>query len=279
MPKVKIIKDEDFRRMQLLELEMLVELDRVCKENNIKYQIWAGTLLGAVRHKGYIPWDDDADVVMLREEYEKFKRCADQLNPEICFYQDHDTDSEYRWGYAKLRKTGTKYVRFGQEHVHCQTGVFIDVFPLDDVPKSTIGQMLQDFHCFCLRKIMWSEIGKYSEKGLLKIWYSILSKIPIDLAFKQLDIYARKSKNSTPNKVRTLTYTAIGKLYRKHPLKDRYGMPKRWFLNTKTFEFEGKKLVGLKDYDECLKFEYGDYMKLPPKEKRVQHAPVSDYEF
>ena len=279
MPKVKIIKDEDFRRMQLLELEMLVELDRVCKENNIKYQIWAGTLLGAVRHKGYIPWDDDADVVMLREEYEKFKRCADQLNPEICFYQDHDTDSEYRWGYAKLRKTGTKYVRFGQEHVHCQTGVFIDVFPLDDVPKSTIGQMLQDFHCFCLRKIMWSEIGKYSEKGLLKIWYSILSKIPIDLAFKQLDIYARKSKNSTPNKVRTLTYTAIGKLYRKHPLKDRYGMPKRWFLNTKTFEFEGKKLVGLEDYDECLKFEYGDYMKLPPKEKRVQHAPVSDYEF
>lgn len=279
MPEIKVIKDEDFRRMQLLELEMLVELDRVCKENNIKYQIWAGTLLGAVRHKGYIPWDDDADVVMLREEYEKFKKCADQLNPEICFYQDHDTDPEYRWGYAKLRKTGTKYVRLGQEHVNCKTGVFIDVFPLDDIPKSTIGQMLQDFHCFCLRKIMWSEIGKYNERGFLKIWYSILSKIPIDWVFKQLEKYAKKSKNSTPNKVRTLTYTAIGKLYRKHPLKDRYGMPKRWFLNTKTFEFEGKQLVGLKDYDECLTFEYGDYMKLPPKEKRIQHAPVSDYEF
>lgn len=279
MPEIKVIKDEDFRRMQLLELEMLVELDRVCKENNIKYQIWAGTLLGAVRHKGYIPWDDDADVVMLREEYEKFKKCADQLNPEICFYQDYDTDPEYRWGYAKLRKTGTKYVRLGQEHVNCKTGVFIDVFPLDDIPKSTIGQMLQDFHCFCLRKIMWSEIGKYNERGFLKIWYSILSKIPIDWVFKQLEKYAKKSKNSTPNKVRTLTYTAIGKLYRKHPLKDRYGMPKRWFLNTKTFEFEGKQLVGLKDYDECLTFEYGDYMKLPPKEKRIQHAPVSDYEF
>lgn len=279
MPEIKVIKDEDFRRMQLLELEMLVELDRVCKENNIKYQIWAGTLLGAVRHKGYIPWDDDADVVMLREEYEKFKKCADQLNPEICFYQNHDTDPEYRWGYAKLRKTGTKYVRLGQEHVNCKTGVFIDVFPLDDIPKSTIGQMLQDFHCFCLRKIMWSEIGKYNERGFLKIWYSILSKIPIDWVFKQLEKYAKKSKNSTPNKVRTLTYTAIGKLYRKHPLKDRYGMPKRWFLNTKTFEFEGKQLVGLKDYDECLTFEYGDYMKLPPKEKRIQHAPVSDYEF
>lgn len=275
----KIIAGSDFRKMQLLQLDMMVELDRVCKANNITYQIWAGTQLGAVRHKGYIPWDDDADIVMLREEYEKFRRVSFQLNPEICYFQDHENDPEYRWGYGKLRRTGTKYVRLGQEHIKCKTGVFVDIFPLDDVPISILGQMLQDFHCFILRKIMWSEAGKFNEKGLLKVWYSALSKIPVDFAFNQLNFYARKSRNDSPNMVRTLTYTSIGKLYYKHPIRERYGMPKRWFKRTRVFEFEGKKLVGLEDYDEYLRFSFGEYMKLPPKEKRVQHAPVSDYDF
>ncbi|MBR2019304.1 MAG: LicD family protein [Clostridia bacterium] len=279
MSEVKVIEGADFRKMQLLQVEMLVELDRVCRANHIKYQIWAGTLLGAVRHKGYIPWDDDADVVMLREEYEKFKKCIDQLNPDICFYQDHETDPEYRWGYAKLRRTGTTYVRLGQEHIKCQTGVFIDIFPLDDVPRTTLGQMLQDFHCFILRKILWSEVGKYQEHGLLKWWYTLLSKIPVRFVFKQLDFYAKKSSNHSPNMVRTLCYTSIGKLYRKHPIKQRYGMPKRWFTNLETFEFEGRMFWGLKDYDEYLTFSFGDYMQLPPEDKRVQHAPVSDYKF
>ena len=279
MSEVKELTPEEFRKMQLLQLDMLVELDRVCKANDIKYQIWAGTLLGAVRHKGYIPWDDDADVVMLREEYEKFRKVVSQLNPEICFFQDHENDSEYRWGYGKLRRTGTKYVRLGQEHIKCKTGVFIDIFPLDDVPISTIGQMLQDFHCFCLRKILWSEVGRVNEKGFMKLWYTLLSKIPMKFVFSQLDWYAKKSSNSTPNKVRTLCYTSIGKLYYKHPLSERYGMPKRWFFNLQEFDFEGKRLVGLKDYDEYLTFSFGDYMTLPPVEKREQHAPVSDYDF
>lgn len=279
MPEAKIIKGDDFRKLQLLQLDMLIELDRVCKENDITYQIWAGTQLGAVRHKGYIPWDDDADVVMLREEYERFKQICDQLNQEICFFQDHDSDPEYRWGYGKLRRTGTKYIRLGQEHIKCHSEVFIDIFPLDDIPKTIAGQMLQDFHCFILRKIMWSEVGKYSASGLERIVYRCLSRIPLSFVFSQLSWYARKSSNQTPNKVRTLTYTSIGKLYYKHPLKERYGMPKRWFLNTMAFEFENRTLIGLKDYHEYLTFSFGDYMKLPPKEQRQQHAPVSDYDF
>ena len=279
MQKARMIEGEDFRKLQLLELDLLVELDRVCRKNHIVYQIWAGTQLGAVRHKGFIPWDDDADIVMLREEYEKFRKVTDQLDPQICFFQDHDNDPEYRWQYGKLRRTGTKYIRLGQEHIKCKTGVFIDVFPLDDVPISTFGQMLQDLHCFVLRKILWSEVGKYSEKGIKKGLYCLLSKIPTDFVFRQIDRYARRSRNSSPNKVRTLCYTSIGKLYYKHPLDERYGMPKEWFRRTKTFEFEGKQLIGLEDYDDYLRFSYGNYMELPPPEERGQHAPVSDYDF
>ena len=76
MNDVKVIKGEEFRKLQLVELELLVEFDRVCRENNINYVIFAGTLLGAVRHQGYIPWDDDTDVALLREDYEKFKKCG-----------------------------------------------------------------------------------------------------------------------------------------------------------------------------------------------------------
>ena len=279
MKKEKLIVGDDFRKLQLLELDLLVELDRVCRANNIVYQIWGGTQLGAVRHKGFIPWDDDADVVMLREEYEKFKKVSDQLDPQICFFQDHDNDPYYRWGYGKLRRTGTKYIRLGQEHLKCKTGVCIDIFPLDDVPISTIGQMIQDVHCFCIRKILWSEVGKENEKGILKLLYLILSKIPVDYAFQQLDLYIKKSRNASPNKVRTLCYTSIGKLYYKHPIKDRYGMPKEWFKNTKEFDFEGKVLIGLADYSDYLKFSFGDYMTIPPENERSPHAPVSDYDF
>ena len=277
--KAKIIEGEDFRKLQLLELDMLIELDRVCKDNDITYQIWAGTQLGAVRHKGFIPWDDDIDVVMLREEYEKFKIVTDQLNHDICYFQDHDNDPEYRWQYGKLRRTGTKYIRLGQEHIKCKTGVFIDIFPLDDVPISIFGQMLQDFHCFVLRKILWSEVGKYNEKGILKWIYMALSKIPIEYVFRQIEWYANRSNSKSPNKVRTLCYTSIGKLYYKHPLNERYGMPKKWFNRTRSFEFEGKEFIGLEDYDEYLRYSFGNYMELPPMQERVQHAPVSDYDF
>ena len=163
MSEVKVLSKKEFRQMQLMQLDMLKELDRVCRKHNIKYTIFAGTLLGAVRHKGYIPWDDDADVGMLREEYEKFKKVAHELDPEICYFQDHETDPYYRWGYAKLRRTNTKFVRVGQEHIKCKTGIFIDIFPMDDIPKTTIGQIINDFYCFCLRKILYSEVGKYSK--------------------------------------------------------------------------------------------------------------------
>lgn len=274
-----ILTPEEFRRMQLVQLETIVDFDRVCRKHNIDYVISSGTLLGAVRHKGYIPWDDDADIMMLREDYERFKTVMSDLNPEICYFQDHTTDPEYRWGYGKLRRTGTQYIRLGQEHMKSKNGINVDIFPYDDVPASTLGQIIQDAYCYCCRKILWSEVAKKNSRGFMKLWWTLLSLIPVGRVYKWLDIYVKKSKNSSPNKVRILCFTAIGKLYYKHPLKDRYGIPKKWFTERAEFEFEGKQLMGTKDYDECLKFWYDDYMTLPPEEKREQHAPVSFIDF
>lgn len=275
------LSNEDLRRLQLLELDLLKEFDRVCRKHGIVYAISSGTMLGAVRHKGFIPWDDDADISMLREEYEKFVSVADELDPEICYFQDHSTDPEYRWGYAKLRRTGTQYVRIGQEHLKCRTGIFVDVFPLDDVPNSKIGRIVQRERCFVTRKLMYSEVGRLSdsESSFMRWFYSVLAKVPVEYAFSRLEKYSRRSKNDTPNVVRTLMFDALGKKAKKLPENMRFGRPKRWFLDVAEYEFEGCMLFGPKEYDEYLKFKYGDYMKIPPEDKRQQNSPVSYIDF
>lgn len=273
----KQLTPEQFRKMQLAELDMLVEFDRICRLHNIKYVIWGGTLLGAIRHEGFIPWDGDVDVAMLRDEYTKFTKIKNELNPDLCWFQDHDTDNDYPWGYGKLRKTGTVYVRTGQEHLKCKTGLFIDIFPHDDIPKAIPLQIIQDFLCFCLRKIQYAEIGQYGKDN--KLLYSILAKIPRNFSFKCLKWFNNRSHNNTPNKVRTLTYTSIGKLYYKHSLKERYGMPKDWFLKTVDVKFEGRLFPVPVEYDKCLTFIFGDYMTPPPENKRELHTPASDFQF
>ena len=135
MQSIKYITGDELRRLQLMLLDCIVEIDRVCRANNIRYCIAYGTLLGAIRNKGFIPWDDDADIVMTREEYDKFARVADQLNPDICFFQDNDTEATYPWGYGKVRRSGTTYIRAGQEHLKHRTGFMMDIFPMDDLPK------------------------------------------------------------------------------------------------------------------------------------------------
>ena len=279
MSRAKELSPEQFRRMQLVELDMLVEFDRVCRKNNINYVLFGGSLLGAVRHEGYIPWDDDANIGMLREDYRRFKEHMEELNPAICYFQDHDTDPAYRWGYGKLRRTGTKYVRVGQEHLKCKTGIFVDVFPMDDVPLSVPGQILQDRYCYCLRKILWSEVARVQSSGFWKLWFTLLSKIPVSVAFSGYERYSRKSKNTTPNRVRCLSFPATGTLYKKNPLSERYGMPKSWFTDRAEYEFEGKKFYSSRDYDTVLKYIYGDYWKLPDPKGRQQHSPFSELEF
>lgn len=280
MEMAEIIGDE-FRRLQLIQLDMLIEFDALCRRHKIPYTIFGGTLLGAVRHGGYIPWDDDADIAMLREDYERFKRVAGELDHSICYFQDHDTDPEYRWGYGKLRRTGTSFVRAGQEHLKCRTGVFVDVFPLDDVPRQLPLQFLFDRIFFVARKIQWAEVGRLdrSVPRLERIIYKALACIPLSVPFGMIGMAARRSSKASPNPVRILSFTSSGKAYFKHPIRQRYSDPKEWFLHLVDYEFEGVRLLGMRDYDAYLTRLYGDYMKPPEEAAREPHSPVSSYDF
>lgn len=274
--------EEDIARIQPKVLEMLLEFDRVCRKHGIRYSISGGTLLGAVRHKGFIPWDDDGDIDMLREDYDRFVEVCDELDPSICFFQDHDTEPEYLWGYAKLRYADTVTIRGGQEHLKFRTGLCVDIMPKDDVPRFFPLQMLDDFRCYCLRKILWGRVGRYdySNSPFIRNWYALLCKIPVDWVFKQVRKKADKSSNDTPNRVRTQLFNAAGKLYKKSKrLRDRYGWPKEWMFDLVEYDFEGHKLWGMRNYDEFLELLYGDYMTLPPEDKRLPKPMYSVVKF
>jgi lipopolysaccharide cholinephosphotransferase len=262
----KIMPPEDLRKMQLIQLEMLIEVDRICKKYDIKYCIIAGTVLGAIRHKGYIPWDDDADIAMLRPEYERFcKVCEKELDDTRFFLQTHSNTPDYRWGYGKIRRKETEFVRKGQEHMRYPTGVFIDIFPLDNVPDNVFIRRIHNFACTVIRKMLWSSVGAKSDKKLLmRLFYSCLSLIPRDFIFSLYNGLMYVSNKKYTRLVRILTFPTPNNGY--------FGYYRKWYVELEDVEFEGHLFPGPKSYDEYLTFKYGDYNTLPPLNQRMGHA-------
>ena len=195
------ISDLELKQLQRIELEMLIEVDRICRKYHIQYSLDGGTLLGAIRHKGFIPWDDDIDVIMLRPEYFRFRKvCKQELDQSRFFLQDYLSDPYYRWGYAKIRRNNTKFMRQGQETLKQHSGIFIDIFVADNVPDGYFNRRVHYFLCFLIRKVLYSEIGKYNENNffLRKIYY-ILSKIPKNKIFHIRNwLAAKTNRNRTP---------------------------------------------------------------------------------
>jgi lipopolysaccharide cholinephosphotransferase len=267
--KLKLSQAE-IRQMQLIELEMLVEVDRICRKNHIKYSLDGGTMLGAVRHKGFIPWDDDADVIFSRHEYAKFyKACKKDLDQERFFLQEYRTDPNYRWGYAKMRRRGTEFVRSNQEHMKYVTGICIDIFPEDNVPDEYIQRRVYYGINYCIRKILYSELGMKAEKSPFKrTWYRLLYKIPRDPVFKIRNRLAAYY-NRKPSKLVAHT------MYPNPGPTCKYGMPAESLADFEQMEFEGMMFSVSKDWDNFLRLSYGDYMQLPPVEKRKGPAEPS----
>ena len=264
---VELTKDQ-LRMLQLTELEMLEEVDRICKKCNIHYNIIAGTLLGAVRHGGFIPWDDDADVALLRPEYDKFRKaCRTELDTARYEFQDHRNTKGYRWGYGKLRRKDTLFLREYQEEMPYFQGVFIDIFPLDSVPDNYCLRTLKNFECFCVRKVLWAKVGKKADKNFVKRKiFALLDRIPEERVFAYYHQMVKIAGKKKTRMVRILTFPTPN---------SEWGYLRCWYENSTDILFEGKVFQGIKDYDSYLSFKFGEYRKLPPAGMRKVH-PVSE---
>lgn len=258
---------DQHRRLQLIELDGLIEFDRLCRKNGIQYWLTGGTLLGAVRHKGFIPWDDDIDVAIHRRDsgrlWEAMRR---DLNTRDFFFQTQETDPHYLFIYGKLKRNGTTYLRVGQEHLKMHNGVFIDIFFWDGVPNH--WRRLHRLACKKLKTMMWSEIGARSEKRfLLRQVYRLCSLVPHRRVYGwYLDLCRRVGDDTA------LVMDMGWPLF--HLCKD-FGFDRTIYDEFTELEFEGRKFFAPVRWHEMLTVLYGDYMTLPPPDKRHGNAPAS----
>lgn len=267
-PVQKVMTPEELRKMQLIQLKILEEFDRVCRKNNIKYIMDAGTLLGAVRYKGFIPWDDDIDVRMLRSEYDKFCKIAGNELSENVFFQNYQNDPKYPWIYSKIRMKGTRAVRLEQEKMGMKDGVFIDIFPCDGVPSDLSKLKKHSKKAKLYRKILYARLARHSKQKFYQRWFwSLICIIPKKCVYTRVELLGKKYNEINCNKVGCLGW---------HAPKDVNGFKKEFFTNLTELEFEGKMFLAPKDWDGFLRYSFGDnYMTPPPKDKQKASSPLS----
>lgn len=256
---------EDIKKLKEIELEIFRHFIEIYNENSLRYFVVGGTALGAVRHKGFIPWDDDIDVALPRGDYEKFLIAAQKSLPSNMFLQTYITDKNYPNPFAKLRQSDTAFIEKSTSKIKMNHGVYVDIFPLDGYSRSGI-------------------------KGKLLGLKERILKISVASVFV--------SGNISRNKFRAIVKRAIARLlpdyrasvrrldtmYKKIPYEDaeiivnfcgawaeKEIMPKAYFGDGIEGEFEGIKVVLPAKTHEYLTALYGDYMTLPPEEERVGH--------
>ncbi len=267
--------NEVLRKVQLVELDIAKEVKRVCEENGIRYFLYRGTFLGAVRHQGFIPWDDDMDFGMLREDYDKFRKIApEKLGKDYCF-QDWNTDENYALPFGKVRKRGTVFVEAKCARLP-ENGIYIDIYPLDFAPREegerkALAQKL--LHLFRL-KLMKSHYTPWMEEDKIlwkkRIGYMAYQGVALFTSHKALIRAYESLVRKVPQE---------DTLYEQSALPIAYYFDKAWLSHVREYPYEDTTFAGPEDYDAFLSSLYGDYMELPPAGKRENRHQIQELDF
>ena len=265
-------REIDSKELKEIQMDILQVLDNYCCQNNIKYSIACGTMLGAIRHKGYIPWDDDIDIYMLRDDYEKLMQSFPKVYKGHYCISSLERDALWDRPYAKAYDNRTMF----QERMYhnIEFGVNIDIFPVDEVPDDETQWISYDierrkFYKKYNRLAVYAPFN-YNLKGIVRWIYYILPKVLIsrkkisEIRRKmamQIDENCKRFRDQGNHRV----FECCQGEFQKHPFK------KTVFDGIKDYPFENRIFKGFENYDEYLSNGFGDYMQLPPEEKRVSH--------
>lgn len=265
---------------QKVELEILLEFDRICKKHNLNYFLYSGTLLGAIRHNGFIPWDDDIDVCMLRKDYDKFMKIAKNDLKDKYFLQNYKTDKNYPLQFAKLRKNNTLYTEINLSNLDMHHGVFIDIFPYDNTkPNTFLGNVQRTITekmiviNLCRNKKRNMQAKSKLVKVVRMFWYYLLKIIP-----KRI-IDTTITKVSTMFNKESTGYISDLSSSKNKTGYERFTIKKEALDDSIACKFEGYMFPVPEQYDYVLTKYYGDYMKLPPKEEQQPHHGISKISF
>lgn len=256
---------DDFKKLQEYQLQIMDEIHRICTENKLNYYLVYGSAIGALRHKGFIPWDVDIDVAMLRDDYERFKIvCRQKLKPryEIHHFEvDHDYEKQHVLVCIKNTSLETFFDKYNKGKN--DFGIFVDVFPVDNIYDDEVKRAEQKKKVIRLKKLKyrkistlysdsrWKRVAKWTIKFLLQF-------ITLDKLNKRFDDICRSAEKEETSEVCCFNGTSLEK---NTVPKDYYGVPRE-------VEFEGRKYYIQEQAEKCLEKIYGDYMILPPQEER-----------
>ncbi|MGI5894149.1 MAG: LicD family protein [Candidatus Merdivicinus sp.] len=257
-----MVSEELTRALQLQGLQIVLLIDSICKKYEIPYYLFYGTELGAIRHGGFIPWDDDVDIVMYRKDFQRFKQVWMQDQPEGYFYQDINTDPNYHVKITKIRKNGTALVEGPVKDIDMHHGIWVDIFPLDDYVQNKflrhIGELIAMFD--------YNAVRQYHPGGIRNVLYGVTNVL-----FRSGKIYRWWFEKVFPHLKKDDTMCSDINSY---TLSHRYDFKREWLGKGKRIPFEGEMLPVSENSDATLKVCYGDYWQLPPPEKRISnHQP------
>ena len=264
------------RKVQLAMLDIAREIRRICTENAIAYFLDAGTLLGAVRHQGFIPWDDDLDIGMLRAEYDRFIQIAPAALRDDYYLQTWDNDDGYPFPFAKVRKKGTVYVEAVSQYTNSRKELFVDVVAFDELPMDSTLQKKTRRRLYLYFNSLYIQCGMTPWKhhqSRLKQLFASLKYLPFRLAAAvktreklrqkcQLAVTEHDGRNTG------LVYGSWG------ANAGRYPAPVIYFAPYTELIFEGELFMAPANYDGVLRCLYGDYMELPPEDRRWNQHQV-----
>ena len=264
----EISRDQEYltlKELQEEELNLLVQFDSFCREHGLRYSLDSGTLLGAVRHKGFIPWDDDVDVNMPRPDYERLLSLESELPEGLHLVSARN--SKFAYGFCKFCTDEVRAQEPCYEGIMDET-LWIDILPIDGVPIDTREQQKSRRHVWnAVRQNVWATINHSSETGLKKVVKSVCGALFRLGNPKARMLRAIKEAAANPG------YDAAERLG--CPVgteKFSWSIPKEGYEKTVEMEFEGHMLPCMGCWDEFLAALYGDYMQLPPEDQRQSHC-------
>ena len=262
------MKKIDSDEFKILTLEMLKQFDKICAENDLCYVIDYGTLLGAVRHSGFIPWDDDVDVVMPRKDYDRLISLFD--NDDDLFgnnYKLSTMENKYSTQKPYLNLIDTRTITISQQRKEkYYYPIWIDVFPMDYSYPNSKESMNAHKKCFSLlHKIQLAHSAGWRINAEMHGWYLERRYLPFVKKYKkEIEKVARKANEMA---IRSSEYTNYYSAY-----KNRDTAPKEYFEKIVEIEFEKIWVKSSACFEERLTRLYGDYMSLPPEGKRIPHV-------
>jgi len=258
--------DETLNHLKQVELLILKDFIDICEENNLEYYLWFGTEIGAVRHQGFIPWDDDIDVVIFREDYEKFLKIMEEKNWDKYTVLDCRYDEEYFFQFGRLSLNGTYWSEFWDKYVSFKLGMHVDLFILDKVPKNKIKRFLFMRLCLIFCKMQAMSVIKFDEgskivKTIVNVSHSVFNVVGLTPEFfqKGLTNFLRRYENDNSEFYADLT------------MNEQPYFKITDFKPSKKVKFENLDVSIANNQEATLGQIFGDYMQLPPEEDRVAH--------